>query len=251
MAVHMKIGKTAYDKLPDALKAEYKQQGDDYVLDLDGYEDPDALKRARDHEKENAAQAKRDLAAEKTRADKAERKAADLEGAGKSVDDAVKAKDTEWQTKYDADLAAANAKFDGLKNTVVNNTKTQLATGIANKISTSPTLLTDKLAARIDVEVDEKTHEIKTFIIGSDGKRSAGTLDDLEKDALKNKEWAPILRGTKATGGGGAPPSPGGGSAPRSNAPHRPGTPTDDLTKLSGSEMAARIREQKEAEGRA
>ena len=251
MALKFKIGKSVYDALPDDVKKEYKQTGDDYTLDLDGYEDPAELRRARDHEKDAAAEAKRQAAAEKRRADDAERKAKDLEASGKSVDDAVKAKETEMQTKYDTDTKALTDKLDGLTQSVVKSTKNSIAGNLANKISTSPSLLIDKLAARIAVEIDEKTHEVKHYILGSDGKRSASTIEDLEKEALKNKEWAPILRGTRGNGGGGAPPMPGGGGAPRSQQTHTPGTPPDDLTKLPASELAARITAQREAEGRA
>lgn len=249
MALAFKIGKSAYDALPADVKKEYKQTGDDYQLDLEGYEDPAELRRARDREKQEAADAKRDLAAEKARADKAERKVTDLEKNGASVDDAVKAKETEMQTKYDTDLGAATAKYEGLKNSVIKSTKESNASALANKISTSPGLIIQPLAARFDVEIDENTHEVKTHILGKDGKRSASTVADLEKEALQNKEWAPILRGTRASGGGGAPPAAGGGGAPQSR-PHTPGTPPDDLTKLPPSEFAARIREQRIAEGR-
>lgn len=251
MALKFKIGKSVYDALPDDVKKEYKASGDDYQLDLDGYEDPAELRRARDHEKTAAADAKREAAAEKRRADDAERKARDLEASGKSVDDAVKAKETEMQTKYDKDTKELTEKFEGLSKSVINSTKNSLASGLANKISVSPELLTDKLAARIDVEIDEKTHEVKHYIIGSDGKRSAGTMADLEKEALKNPQYAPILRGTRGNGGGGAPPQPGGGGAPRSQQTHTPGTPPDDLTKLSPQDFAARITAKREAEGRA
>lgn len=251
MALKMKIGKSVYDALPDDVKKEYKQTGDDYTLDLDGYEDPAELRRARDHEKQAAADAKREAAAEKRRADDAEKKARDLEGSGKSVDDAVKAKETELTTKFEGEKKTLTDRLEGLTKSVINGTKNSLASALANKISTSPSLLQDKLAARIDVEIDENTHEVKHYIIGSDGKRSASTMDDLEKEALKNKEWAPILRGTRGNGGGGAPSLPGGGGAPRSQQTHTPGTPPDDLTKLPPSELAARITAKREAEGRA
>lgn len=248
MALKFKIGKSAYDALPDDVKKEYKATGDDYTLDLDGYEDPAELRRARDREKEAAADAKREAAAEKRRADAAEGKVTDLEKSGKSVDDAVKAKETELTTKHEAEKTALTTKLEGLSKSVINSTKNSLASGLANKISTSPDLLADKLAARIDVEIDENTHEVKHYIIGTDGKRSASTMADLEKEALKNPSWAPILRGTRGNGGGGAPPSPGGSGAPRSQ--QTPGTPPDDLTKLSPQDFAARITAKREAEGR-
>lgn len=67
MALKRKISKEAFDKLSEDIKAEYKEQDGEYVLDIDGDEDTGALKRAKDRE----AQLRRD--AEK-RAKEAEEK---------------------------------------------------------------------------------------------------------------------------------------------------------------------------------
>lgn len=247
MALKIKISPSVYEALPADVKKEYKQSGSDYVLDLDGYEDPVELRNARDREKEAAATAKRERDAEKRRADEAERKAKDLEDAGKSVDEAVKTKEKEMQAKYDKDIGERDTKLSGLTTAVTNSHREALAKTLANKISTSPNLLVPHLLNRIKVEIDPQSNQPKHTITDADGKDSAWTVDDLEKDVLKNKEFAPILRGTKATGGGGAPPGPGGGGAPRQQSSHRPGTPQNDLTKMDASEFAANIRASKEA----
>lgn len=249
MALKLKISPSVYEALSADVKKEYKKDGDDYILDLEGYEDPTALKNAKEHEKQQAAEAKRQRDAEKAAREAAEAKIKDLEKAGNSVDDAVKAKEAEMQAKYDKDLGDVNKKLGNLTNAVVSGHKRSVAEALANKISVAPKLLAPQIEARIDVEIDETTYTPKHFILGSDGKRTAWTVDDLEKDVLKNKDYAPILRATKATGGGGTPPSPGGSGAPRQQAPHRPGTPSDDLTKLSGEEFAARIAESRQARG--
>jgi hypothetical protein len=189
MALKFKIGATAYEALPTDVKKEYKQVGSDYQLDLDGYEDPDALKRAKDHEKEAARQAKAEAAAEKQRADKAEKEARELRDAGKSVDDAVKAKETEWQAKYDKDIAERDTKLTGLTTATINNHRKSIADTLANKISTSPELLGPRLMDRIEVEIDPATNTPKAFILDAAGKRTAGTVDDLEKEALKNPAY--------------------------------------------------------------
>lgn len=246
MALKMKVGQSVYDAMPADVKKEYKQEGSDFVLDLEGYEDPEALKRARDHEKQAAADAKRDLAAAKAAQTAAERKAADLEASGKSVDDAVKAKDTEWQAKYDKDIGEKDTALNGLRTATIEGHRKSIADTLANKISTSPGLLSPRLMERIEVEIDPATNTPKSYILDAAGKRTAGTVDDLEKEVLKVKEYAPILRGTKASGGGGAPPVPGGGSAPRQTQTP-PGTPPNNLATMPPDQLAAMIREQKEA----
>jgi len=59
MALKRKIDKKTYDALSDDLKAEYTADGEGYILDIDGDENPDELRRARDREKGIAAKAKR------------------------------------------------------------------------------------------------------------------------------------------------------------------------------------------------
>ena len=248
MALDMKIGNSAYESLPADVKKEYVKDGSDYRLDVKGYEDPAELRRARDAANQERNDAKRERDAHKADLDKANTKIGDLEKGGGKVDDAVKAKDTEWQKKYDTDLAAKDTTITGLRNSRINDKKTELATTLANKLSNSPSLLVDHLAKRINVEINEDG-SLKHSILDSAGKPSAGTMEDLEKEALKNKEWAPIMRGTKANGGGGALPVPGGGGAPRSDVPHRPGTPENNLATMDPVVLAAQIRERREQRG--
>jgi hypothetical protein len=249
MALSFKIGPSVYEALSADVKKEYKKVGDDYQLDIEGYEDPVALRNARDHEKEAARIAKAEAADAKRRADKAEKDVKDLTDAGKSVDEAVKAKETEMQAKYDKDTKDLTDKLGALTTATITNHKRAAAEALANKISVSPELLAPRLMDRMDVEIDPATNTPKLHILGTDGQRSAHTLADLEKETLANKAYAPILRGTKATGGGGAPTGPGGGGAPRQQPHHRPGTPADDLTKIPAADFAARIAEEKAARG--
>lgn len=249
MALDFKIGPSVYESLSADVKKEYKKVGDDYQLDLNGYEDPVALRNARDHEKEAARVAKAEAADAKSRAEKAEGKVADLEKSGKSVDEAVKAKETELTDKFTKENKELTDKLGALTTATITNHKRAAAEALANKISISPELLAPRLMDRLDVEIDAATNTPKLYVLDSAGKRSAHTLADLEKETLANKAYAPILRGTKATGGGGAPTGPGGGGAPRQQSPHRPGTPADDLTKIPAADFAARIAEEKAARG--
>lgn len=247
MALKIKISPSVYEALPADVKKEYKQSGSDYVLDVEGYEDPEELRRAKDHEKAQAAEAKRQRDAEKKRADDAEKKAKDLEDAGKSVDEAVKKKEKEMQDKYDKDIGERDAQLTGLRGSVTETHRNSIAEGLANKISTAPKLLIPHIVSRIKVDIDPVTHKPKHTITDSEGKDTAWTVDDLEKDVLKNKDFSAILRATKATGGGGAPTGPGGGGAPRQQPPsHRPGTPPNDLTKMDPAEFARQIAESKQ-----
>lgn len=250
MALHLKIGSTAYEKLPADVKKEYKKEGEEYVLDLDGYEDPAELRRARDHEKTQAAEAKRDAAKEKARADAAERKFADLGDVDKTKEDAVKAAREEVETRLGADLTAANTKLDNLRNTTIETARTSAAMAIANKISTSPSLLGPRVMDRIEVTLGDDFKPTVQFKDKS-GKVAALSAEDIEKEFSTNPEFAPIIKASGGSGGGGAPRVPGGGGAPRpgSNPPIASDGKPADLSKMAPGELAAHIRAQREGQG--
>lgn len=211
MALKRILTKDEHAKLSDALKGEYKADGDNFVLDLTDYEDPAALKRAKDHEKELRKQA------EKAAKDAADALAvvtkerddmlagsipkADADKLRKSYDDKI--------SKLDADSKAAIAARDSqLQKLLVDN----VATGLASKISTAPAVMLPHIKARLKVEQDSNGQFV-TRVLGADGAPSASSVEDLEKEFLANKDFAGILTGSKGSGGG-ANGAKGGGGAP-------------------------------------
>lgn len=250
MALHLKIGTTAFEKLPADVKKEYKKEGEEYVLDLDGYEDPVALRNARDHEKTQAADAKRDAAKEKARADAAERKLSDLGDVDKSKEDAVAAARLEVETRLGADLTKATETLDKLRTSTIDQAKTAAAMAIANKISTSPSLLGPRVLDRIEVTLGD---DFKPTVQFKDkaGKVAALSAEDIEKEFSTNPEFAPIIKASGGSGGGGAPRVPGGGGAPRpgSNPPIASDGKPADLSKMAPAELAQHIRASKENAG--
>ena len=63
---------------------------------------------------------------------------------------------------------------------------------------------------RLTVTEDGEDFVVK--VLGPDGKPSASTMDDFKKELLQNKDLAPILRGTRASGGGANGGAGGGGA---------------------------------------
>lgn len=234
MALKRKVTKAEYDKLSDEMKKLYESDGDDYVLDIEGYENPDELRRARDREKEDKKKAQKELK-------EARERLAELDG-----DDARKTGDIEkidgaWKEKFAKAETEHSNKVAGLvafiKKTLVNTT----AEGIANKISNAPKLLAKAIADRLTV--DFEGDEPALVVLGEDGKPSAMKLDGLEKEFVANKEYSAIILGNKASGGGaprnGPEPKPGG--APASDPQNT------SLAKMSPKDLAARLKAQKEA----
>lgn len=247
MALDFKIGQSAYDKLPDDVKKEYKKNGDDWQLDVKGYEDPTALKNARDAEKEKAQTAARERDAYMRERDALQRKVADYEKDG-SVDDKVNAKEAEWKKKYDTDIGEKDQTINKMRDSIVKAKRTEIAGGIASKISTAPKLLQPEIAGKLHIELNDDFEPV-VKVLGSDGKPSASSLEDLEKSILTNKEYASVLIQSKASGGGSAPRvPPSGGSATR-GVPSQQGTgdKPQSLATMDPKALAAVIRERKEA----
>lgn len=206
MALKLKIDKATFDTLSDTVKEQYKANAtnaEEFNLDLDGYEDPAELRRAKDREKlEAATQKKRadDLQAELD---------GDKERKSKNRGD-IDALEKSWKDKRDADVKKESDKSDKYRKQVEKLLVDNVALATAQKISLSPTLIAKVIRERliVDFEADEPT----TRVLGTDGKLSALSLADLEKEIIDTKEYAPIIRGSNASGGGAAG-NQGGGAA--------------------------------------
>lgn len=246
MAVDLKIGQSAYDGLPDALKKEYKKDGDDYVLDLKGYEDPTSIRNARDAANRERDEAKRERDTAVRERDAANRKITDLTKDGVTVEEKVAAKEKEMQAKYDTDTGELNGTITKLKETIIGTKRSSIAEGIANKISSAPKLLAPEIQKQLHIELDNEFNPI-VKVLGTDGKPSASSLEDLEKRVLTNKDFASVIKASSGSGGGGAPRDPrNGGGAPRANPPTSQHSGDTPLAKLAPAELVARIKANRE-----
>jgi len=182
-----------------------KSDSGKFRLKVEGIEDTAGLKKQRDElltEKKAAAQRAKD-------AEEAARLAAE-EAARKSGD--VDALDKSWQKKHAEAIAAKEAEAGNLRGTLnrllVDNVAVQLANELA--VQGSAALLMPIIKGRL--EVDLSSGEPKTIVVGTDGKRSALTIEDLKNEIAANPAYAPVIAGSKATGGG-ASGGNGGGAA--------------------------------------
>ncbi len=238
MALKRKITKAEYDKLSAEIKTEYVADGDDFKLDIAGEADEDtgALKRAKDRE----AQLRRE--AEK-RAKEAEDKLAGIEG-----DDARKKGDIvtlekAWQKKLDDAKAEADAKISRYETNIRTTLVDNVAAKLAAEISTSPALILPHIKARLIADLDGDAPTTK--VLGKDGKPSNVTLDDLRKEFVDNKDFATIIRASKASGGG----APDASQRTRlGGAPQTPdGEKPASLAAIPAKDLAAQLKAAKEA----
>lgn len=236
MALKRKITKAQFEKLSEELQGEYKEVDGEYLLDVDGLEDTGALKRAKDRE----AQRRKELEDEKreleSRLEKLEgddaRKKGDIDTLEKSWDGKLKSQKAEYEAKLQSRDAFIKKSLIDAK-----------AMELASEISTSPSLILPHIKARLSADMEGD--EFKTRVLDADGQPSASTLKDLGDEFVANKEFASIIKASRANGSG--------ASGGKQNPQNRDGaTNTDkdkDLSTFSPSEMAAHVTAQKGQQG--
>lgn len=213
MALKKSVTADEHKKLSKDIQAEYVADGDtgNFKLDVEGgIEDADALKRAKDHEKEQRKTAEKALkTAQDALATLTEERDNILKGA------IPKADADKLEKSYQQKLATRETELTTQINTLTGNLNTMLvdnvATTLATKLSTSPAVLLPHIKSRLKADmVDGKA---VTKVLDAAGAPSAATLDDLEKEFLVNKAFAPILIGSKGSGGGAGGAGGSGGAA--------------------------------------
>lgn len=244
MALKRKITQEEYDALDKVLQAEYTEDGDEFVLDAES-EPPnnselDKLKRAHDRTKQELKTSKAALkeATDKLSeveelgdAESGKRKRKDIQQLTQAHKEEIAEKEKELADK----LSKRNAK---LRDTIIRSTSETMAA----QISTMPKLMSKEIRERLEVEFDDDG-ESELVILDRSGKKSAMTLEQLQKEIVANKEFASIIIGSKASGGNAARKSP----EQRPSGAGASDTTSDDLSKLSGKDLAARLKAQKES----
>lgn len=201
------------DGLAADIAKEYTEKDGKFYLDIEGVDEHPAvgaLKRAKDHEKSLRQTAETKL---RETEDKLTEKETEIEGLRSG---AVPKSDFEALKKsYDDKLKEKQTEFDGKYNKLNTLVEKHMLDGkaleLATEISTVPALMVPHVRGRLKLE--EVDGELTIQVLGSDGKPSAHSLDDLRKELLSNKNFAPILIGSKASGGGANGGSGGGGAS--------------------------------------
>ena len=209
----IKLTKEEYEKLPKDVKGEYKADGDVYTLNLEDEDGAslDSLKSAKDHEKKRRQDVEKKLKDLEKEKEALEEKIHELETSGESN----KATTAELQKKFDEKLQKEVAKVQKevakrdaqIEKLFVDN----VAGEIAGRISTTPKVLARVIRDRLSVEWDGD--EIKTVVLDEDGKPSAFTVAELEKEIVSNKEFSGIIKGSQSSGSGASSGDGGKGGA--------------------------------------
>lgn len=187
----LKLKLATLDGLDPLVAKEYKKDGDVYVLDTDVvFEDVTPLKNSLLQEREAHKATKKEKAALDTQI-------VDLTARAGTATDLEKS----WTAKLTAAEQAAKTKADALTAQLQTLLVDNVATVMAAELSTAPALLVPHIRTRLAVAEDENG-KLVTRVLGEDGKVSALTVKELKESISANKDFAPILTGSRASGGG-------------------------------------------------
>ena len=197
----MKLRVASLDDVPEAFHGEYAQDGDGYVLQTEGdHPGIEAMRRARDNEKESHKATKQRIKELETEMDNMRTQLATSTGNSDNVHKS-------WEKKFNDKCAEYDGIINGLNGSLSNLTVGQAAKQVAD-IFLSPRLGEREARARLTTEMVDGVPTVR--VLDKDGKPGAMSLDDLIKEFRADKDLAPSLKGTSGSGGGNPPPGPGG-----------------------------------------
>lgn len=141
--------------------------------------------------KEADRKRKESEAAARKAAEEAARKSGDVESLEKS-----------WREKLETAQAERDAEIQRLNGSLTKVMVDNVATNIANELALqgSANVLLPHVRGRLAVDFVDGNPI--TRVLGPDGKPSAATLDELKAEFAANEAFAPIIAGSKASGGG-------------------------------------------------
>ena len=204
--------------LSPELQALYVQEDGKFRLDIDGYQDPGALIRAKQHERDahNATKAKvTELEGTITQLE------ADLETARRvkpkpGQEDAVEQVRTSYEQKLAKLKEDHQKEKDNLLGHLSKTHRDDVALRIASELSDTPDLLVPFIEKRLQFELGASGPE--TRVLDAEGKLSASTVEDLANEFKANTKYAALIRGSQANGGGAANSNGKGASGPKAFA---------------------------------
>lgn len=214
-----RITKEQFEELEEVKQGFYVEKDGAYVLQVEDEEDDDKdtaaelerlrLKRKLEEEHRKNAEKERDLLKKQLKdlqdehgkkAEDDHRKAGDIEALDKSWKEKLSRREQELQTEVD--------KYKGAVRTLLVDSA---AKDIATRNSTAPDLLAPVVAGRLTVEYDDNG-QASVRVLDSDGKPSALSLEDLEKEIVGDKRYASVIIAGKGSGGGSRGGQGGGGA---------------------------------------
>ena len=197
MPLSRKIDKTTFDSLNETLKEQYAERDGNYFLDV---EDAKELSNAYERQKETNQTLKSELEtlrtelqnirsdAENAKAEK-NRKTKDYDALEADYNRKLQEKDTGYKTQ--------EQKYkDTIQKMLVDNKALELAT---EAFGENAEIMLPHIKSRLQADFDGDMPT--TRVLDKNGQPSANTLDELKKEFVDNPRFAPIVVGSRASGG--------------------------------------------------
>ncbi|MCK9234934.1 MAG: hypothetical protein M0P09_01305 [Acholeplasmataceae bacterium] len=184
------------DGLPEDVAKEYKEKDGKFILDIEGDDSESTI--AHLTQKKSIAEEHRT---------KAEKRLGELQEEldnlrrGAIPKDDLTALEKSWQEKLDKAVEEGGTTAKRLKGQLNKVLIEDTAARIASELSQVPSLLAPTIAKRLAIE-EVEGGDIKVRVKDAAGKPSALTLDELKTEIRSIEEYAPILIGSKGSGGG-------------------------------------------------
>jgi hypothetical protein len=204
------------DGVDEAVRPLYTEKDGKFVLGIEGLpqqEDVSGLKAKVDEllgEKKAAEKARKD-AEDQARLDREEslRKAGNVEELEKSWSEKFTRRESELSTQLEQERATLHGQIRDL---TVGRAATDIASALA--IPGSAKALLPHIEGRLSVDLREGKPTV--VVLDQSGRLSAATLDELKAEFTNDPAFAPLIAGSKASGGG-APGAGNGGGAAKGN----------------------------------
>lgn len=202
------IDKAAFDALDPAMQALYKQQGDNYVLVIEGLPQPEDTSGLKAKVEQLLAEKKTE--AEKRKQAEEEARIAAEEAARKSGD--TEALDRSWNEKHTKALTEKETALTALQAQIHSLTVGAAAARIAGELAVqgSAGVLQRLIEHRLSMEMRDG---VPTVVVrDNEGRPTAATLAEFKTEVTNDPALAPLVAASKASGGG-ASGAKGGGAA--------------------------------------
>jgi hypothetical protein len=200
----------------DTVRALYTEKDGKFVLGIEGLPQPEDVSGLKSKVEELLGEKK---AAEKARKDAEDQARLEREEAARKSGN-VEELERSWSEKYNRREAELNGTLEQERGTLsaqirdltVGRTATDIASALA--IPGSAKALLPHIERRLSVE--QRDGKPVVVVLDQQGKLSAATLDELKAEFANDTAFAPLIAGSKGSGGG-APGAGGGGGAPKGN----------------------------------
>lgn len=195
----MKFEIDSLDGIEENLQSLYEEQNGKYRLKVDGLQEFVSAKKKIEAEHREQAEKRAKALEDELERIKSEAQKAKEEKARGSGD--VEALDKSWQEKYQKLQASLDETNKTWENRAKALTVNAVASSLANELAVqgSSEVLMPHIQSRLSMEVRDGQ---PVTVVLKDGKPSALTVDELKAEISSNPAFAPLIIGSKASGGG-------------------------------------------------